>query len=962
MRSRLLLRMMLWSFLVWALLNLLLPPRVALAEAQIQTGTTPTTAFLQLGDQVLLDQPGFHLSKPTLSPDGRWLAVTMVPTGADTAAFATIYLFDRNSGEQFARLPGHSPTWVTDQPQLNFESATSAYTYHLLEQRLEERTRASSTDKAELSVVASVLPLAYPTTIRVAHHPSNGCRSVPEWQVDVIPFEEYVARVVPAEVPVSWPAAALEAMAVAARTYAWRQILVGRRDYDVTDWANFQMMCDERYPSSDAAVIITAGQYLTAKEEMAGVPISAMYSAENGHPTLTNVNVTYLQAVPDLFALGRTRWGHGYGLSQWGAYRRARAGQNYRQILGHYYSKVYLQNGSDPTQATGGLVNMLPQNALATDSLYLRALVAADEPARLVITASAGLTMPVTLLGSEALWRAHQPLPENTGVTAQLWLFDQLYDQVTWTVDHMAPAPPVLQVPVLLTQPVASLTFPTVANVTPIINTNRVWQGEELRHTVNSGATLSDVQAADGIAWQARVGAHQPGVWYGPYSTLLPAGYSYRALFWLRAGRSQSAALADQVVARLDVTDADGEVRLGLRDLWTSDFATIDRYTPIAVDFHVFTAPQGLEFRVAWPGKVDLALDRVEIWRLPSNSDKDSVQFDLPFYGQQGNVTVGAAQMDSAGNRSEGVNHMLTLLDGDAPQIGPWPLSTRWLSTPSLAVAVAITDSFSGIDTTQSHFVLEQQPMTETVPTTFPADKLIWQGQVMTGTLVNLADGRYLLHLQVADRAGNRRDQSYPLLIDTQPPTVTAHLPTAPVQGWYTEPVTLVLAAMDNGSGVAQIDYTVTPAVLIATAIHSATQFISLTTGGIHTISYAASDHAGNRTTPNTLTVPLDLAAPVVTLQQYSLRANTTRIAWQIRDDGAGVHQVEMQIQRGDEPWQAAPWDYLSLTTTDIDLDPETPTKVRARARDQLGRMSDWVTMELWNAAAWLYLPLVKTE
>ena len=50
-----------------------------------------------------------------------------------------------------------------------------------------------------------IAAMTYPATIRVAHHPENNCRNVPDWQVDVIPFEEYVARSVPAEIPISWP-------------------------------------------------------------------------------------------------------------------------------------------------------------------------------------------------------------------------------------------------------------------------------------------------------------------------------------------------------------------------------------------------------------------------------------------------------------------------------------------------------------------------------------------------------------------------------------------------------------------------------------------------------------------------------------------------------------------------------------------------------------------------------------
>ena len=41
-------------------------------------------------------------------------------------------------------------------------------------------------------------------------------------------------------------------------------------------------------------------------------------------------------------------WGHGVGMSQWGAYGQARAGRDYRQILGHYYRGTEL--GSAPAE------------------------------------------------------------------------------------------------------------------------------------------------------------------------------------------------------------------------------------------------------------------------------------------------------------------------------------------------------------------------------------------------------------------------------------------------------------------------------------------------------------------------------------------------------------------------------------------------------------------------------------
>jgi len=142
----------------------------------------------------------------------------------------------------------------------------------------------------------------------------------------------------------SWPAETLKAQAVAARTYAWYQILAHQSwDFDVTDWVDYQYMCDFTTPSTDAAVAATRGEYLA----YGGQPIIAMYSAENSSPTRTNPNVPYLQAVDDPVSFGYTRLGHGYGMGQWGAQRWAeRHGWGYIAILRHYYTDVTLQVGA----------------------------------------------------------------------------------------------------------------------------------------------------------------------------------------------------------------------------------------------------------------------------------------------------------------------------------------------------------------------------------------------------------------------------------------------------------------------------------------------------------------------------------------------------------------------------------------------------------------------------------------
>jgi stage II sporulation protein D len=50
----------------------------------------------------------------------------------------------------------------------------------------------------------------------------------------------------------------------------------------------------------------------------------------------------------DVIFIGKG-YGHGVGLSQWGALEMARQGRNYREILAHYYPGTTLKNSEDLT-------------------------------------------------------------------------------------------------------------------------------------------------------------------------------------------------------------------------------------------------------------------------------------------------------------------------------------------------------------------------------------------------------------------------------------------------------------------------------------------------------------------------------------------------------------------------------------------------------------------------------------
>ncbi len=123
--------------------------------------------------------------------------------------------------------------------------------------------------------------------------------------VNKLPLESYLRGVVPRESPASWPLAALEAQAVAARSYAFRST-GGSGLYDVYCTTASQVYggADGEAASSTKAVTATAGIVPKYK----GTPIMAFFFSTSGGHTESISNVwtsvsqssyPYLVGVPD---------------------------------------------------------------------------------------------------------------------------------------------------------------------------------------------------------------------------------------------------------------------------------------------------------------------------------------------------------------------------------------------------------------------------------------------------------------------------------------------------------------------------------------------------------------------------------------------------------------------------------------------------------------------------------------
>jgi SpoIID/LytB domain protein len=115
--------------------------------------------------------------------------------------------------------------------------------------------------------------------------------------VNVLPMDAYVRGVIPYEMPASWSAEAVQAQAVAARTYAaWSRAQNPRRYYQICDTTACQVyggMAAE-YDSTNTAVEATAGQILTYKSK----PAFTQFSASSGGWTAAG-SVPYLPAKRD---------------------------------------------------------------------------------------------------------------------------------------------------------------------------------------------------------------------------------------------------------------------------------------------------------------------------------------------------------------------------------------------------------------------------------------------------------------------------------------------------------------------------------------------------------------------------------------------------------------------------------------------------------------------------------------
>ncbi len=290
-----------------------------------------------------------------------------------------------------------------------------------------------------------------PATITVYYDTANPPYSV------AVPLEDYVKGVVPNEVPASWPAATLQAQAVAARSYGVASQL--SHGYVYPDTRSQVYDPTYRTQATDAAVDATAGQVLTVD---GSVIFAFFYSRCNGITTVnseeaiayqTDSNgqiiynaqgqaicitdgwsyLSYCRARP---CTGHSPssystcgyYGHGVGMCQWGAYYRGNLA--YTDILTSYYTGVSIDGASPAPTPTPTPVPPPPTPRPLTPGL-----ATPSQPITLAWTSvGPGVSYLVTLFqGSQQL--------KGTTTSATAWSIGTLpLGTYTWTVQASSSA------------------------------------------------------------------------------------------------------------------------------------------------------------------------------------------------------------------------------------------------------------------------------------------------------------------------------------------------------------------------------------------------------------------------------------------------------------------------------------------------------------------------------------------
>ena len=237
-------------------------------------------------------------------------------------------------------------------------------------------------------------------------------------------------------------------------------------------------------------------------------------------------------------------------------------------------------------------------------------------------------------------------------------------------------------------------------------------------------------------------------------------------------------------------------------------------------------------------------------------------------------------------NNVEPTQTIALKIDKDAPTTTATPACTSgangWYRSPvTVALASADNAAGSGVSTLTYGASGAESIATTTV-----------NGSTASASIAT--DGATTLTYSALDAAGNgEATRSLGVKVDTVAPGTSFQLAgTAGNNGWYRSNVTVTLKATDLTSGVASISVRGAGADPTATQTFTAdTATISFQTEGTNTLTYFATDVAGNIESTNTLTVRIDKTDPVKTCASPdgAWHANDVSLACTASDATSGL-------------------------------------------------------------------------
>ena len=223
-------------------------------------------------------------------------------------------------------------------------------------------------------------------------------------------------------------------------------------------------------------------------------------------------------------------------------------------------------------------------------------------------------------------------------------------------------------------------------------------------------------------------------------------------------------------------------------------------------------------------------------------------------------------------------------------------------------------------------------------------------GDVSDGVTIDTSVvGNYTFTVDASDVAGNTASLTHTYTVaDTTAPTSTATLGgTAGLDGWFTSAVTVDLTATDADSGVDSITYQATGAQTIAATVPGDTASPVISTDGLTTLTFSATDTAGNVEPTQAINVKVDSGAPtvgepVVTPNPMAIGESAV-ISAQVSDATSGVWGAEWFLAAEDPDegvgTQMSINSGVATATIGAGLEPGVHT-VKVRAQDQAGNWS----------------------